>query len=121
MKYLKIFSRSLLYISVSILLFTMIITILSYFNIISEKTSNFFLMIFSSISLIIGGFILGKSTKSKRWLEGLKLGFSVTILFILFSILILKYHFKISNFIYYVILIISCMVGSILGRKNKKD
>ena len=121
MKYLKIFSRSLLYISVSILLFTMIITILSYFNIISEKTSNFFLMIFSSISLIIGGFILGKSTKNKRWLEGLKLGFSVTILFILFSILILKYNYKISSFIYYVILIVSSIFGSILGIKKKEN
>ena len=120
MIYLKNFGKSLLYILVSTLIFTLIVTVFSYFNIVSDKTSNFFLIILTSISMIIGGFMIGKKAKKKRWLDGLKLGFATSLLFILYSIVIFKYNYKISSFIYYIILIISSIFGSILGIRKKE-
>ena len=115
MKYLKIFSRSLLYISVSILLFTMIITILSYFNIVNDSITTVFKMIIPIISVLSSGIVMGLNSSKKGWLEGLKLGFLICILLFLFSLLGLNNTFKISQLLFYGILIFTSIVGSMIG------
>lgn len=121
MKYLKKIGIALAYvigITLSLLLF---ITIFSYFNIINEKTTNIFLLISSIIAIFVGGLIIGKNSNKKGWLEGLKLSIIIIILYLLFSFLGLNYHFKISNFIYYLILVISSSLGSMIGINKKSQ
>ena len=57
MKYLKKLSISFLYIIGFILFFTFITTLLSYFNIISDKVTSIAKIIIPVISMFIGGFI----------------------------------------------------------------
>lgn len=61
MKYLKNLGYSMLYIIVSIIFLTFIITFFNYFNILSDKTIAFFKIIIPVISLFIGGFYIGKN------------------------------------------------------------
>lgn len=121
MKYLKNVSISILYIIISILILTFITTLFSYFNIIGEKTVSIFKIIVPIISLFIGGFYIGKRSTKKGWFEGLKLGLIFIILLIIFEFLALDISFKGRNILYYIIIIISSMFGSMIGISMKKN
>lgn len=121
MKYLKNISISILYIIISILILTFITTLFSYFNIIGEKTVSIFKIIVPIISLFIGGFYIGKRSTKKGWFEGLKLGLIFIILLIIFEFLALDISFEGRNILYYIIIIISSMFGSMIGISMKKN
>lgn len=117
-KYLK----SLLYTIISILIFTIIITTLNYFNLISGKLLNILQILSMIISVIIGGYYLGKTSCSKGYIQGLKIGLIILTILIPLNLFIFKTPFKISIIIFYIIILISSILGSILGiNKKKKD
>ena len=70
--------------------------------------------------MFIGGFIIGKNSKEKGWLEGIKLGFICTAILLLFNYLGLQQKFVITNLIYYLIINISCVLGGMIGINKKK-
>lgn len=119
MNYLKLLGRSLLYIVSILLASTIIMTILNYFNIFGSKLTTLFKIIIPIISMFVGGFIVGKSAKSKGWLEGLKLGIIVIVLLLLINLIILKPNWELRNIIFYLILIISTIFGSMIGINKK--
>lgn len=121
MKYLKKIGCSTLYIIVSLLILTLITTVFNYFNIISDNATSIFKIMIIIISFIIGGFIIGKKSTKKGYKEGLKLGGIVSLLLIIFNYLALNNSFKAKHMLFYTIIIISCMLGSMVGiRKNSK-
>lgn len=95
-----------------------ILTILSYFDLINDSTFNIFQIMFLIISFFIGGFLTGRNTDTKGWLEGLKFGMFFVIIFLILNLIIFK-DFKISSIIYYLILIISSSFGSMIGISKK--
>ena len=121
MNYLKKVGISLLYIIGIIFALTMIITILNYFNIISGTLLTISKILICVISLFIGGFIIGKKSSKKGWLEGFKLSIIFLLLLLLFNYLGLGALPELKNIIYYAIIIASCIFGSIIGiNKNSK-
>ena len=121
MNYLKKVGISLLYIIGIIFALTMIITILNYFNIISGTLLTISKILICVISLFIGGFIIGKKSSKKGWLEGFKLSIIFLLLLLLFNYLGLGSLPELKNIIYYSIIIASCIFGSIIGiNKNSK-
>ena len=119
MNYLKTFSKALLLFLIILICSIIIITLINYFNIISDKTSKILLLIVTIISIIISSFKLGKNTSHKGLIEGLKFGLIISLSFIIISLL-LKYNYKISNYLYYIIIIISSIFGSIIGKNRRK-
>lgn len=117
MKYLKNIGLSILYTITSILILTLITTFFSYFNIIGDKTVSLFKIFIIIISLFIGGLYIGKKSNKKGWLEGLKLGLVFLILIIIFNIFT---SFDLKNILYYFIVIISSIFGSMVGISIKK-
>lgn len=120
MNYLKKIGISVLWIIGSLLISTFLITFLNYFNIISDKIISIFKILIPIISLFIGGYITGKRSKSKGWLEGLKLGFIFSILIIIFNFLAFDSSFKLKYLLFYLIIIISSILGSMIGINKKK-
>lgn len=120
MNYLKKILFSIIYITSSILISTFIITILNYFNIISDKIISLFKILIPIISLFIGGFYAGKKSKNKGYLEGLKLGLIFSIILIIFNFLAFNNEFKLKYLLFYFIIIISCILGSCMGINKKK-
>lgn len=98
-----------------LLLFTLFITFFNYFNMIGKKTVTILEIIGPILTLFVGGFLVGKESKQKGWLEGLKLALIFIILIVLFNYLGLKNHLEMKNLIYYLILTITCMFGSMIG------
>ena len=122
MKYLKKLVFSFIYIISSLLILTFIITFLNYFNIISDKVISIFKILIPIISLFIGGFYIGKNSNSKGYLEGLKLGFIFSLILIIFNYLAFDYSFKLKYLLFYLIIITSSILGSMIGiNKNKKQ
>jgi len=120
MEYLKKLGISFIYISSILLLSTFLLTILNYFNIIGSGIVSVFKIIIPLVSLFVGGFIIGKKSKNKGWIEGLKLGIILTIIISLFNYLGLNMSFNFKNIIYFLILILITIFGSIIGI-NKKE
>lgn len=115
-KYLK----SLLYILISIIAFGLFITILNYFNIISTNTCKYFKIISIIISFIIGGLYIGKRSSTKGYLEGLKISLSAIAILILLNYLGFDKSFSFKSIIFYIIIIISSVLGSITGINRRK-
>lgn len=121
MNYLKILGKSFIYIISILLISTFVITILNYFNIFNGKIVTFFKIVIALISMFVGGFIIGKNSKQKGWLEGLKLGIIILIILFIINYLILKQSFDIKNLIYYLILLSSIIFGSMIGINKKTN
>ena len=112
---------SLLYIIGIILVSTFFITLLNYVNIISGTALTISKILICVISLFVGGFVMGRRSSKKGWLEGLKLALIFLLLLLLFNYLGLGNTPKIKNLIYYAIIIVSCIFGSIIGINKKKN
>ena len=120
MNFIKNVSISILYIVLCLLILTFILTLFSYFNIISDKVVSIFKIIIPIISLFIGGFFIGKKSIRKGWLEGLKLSLIFLVVLVIFEYLALDQSFDIKNILYYLILSISSIFGSMIVISKKK-
>ena len=112
--YLKYFSILL----ISIIIPIFILTIFNYFEIINN--TNILKLIITLISILINSFYLGKNSKSKGYIEGLKFGIIFIIFITLFN-LILVNEFSLKIIIYYLLILITSMVGSTIGINKKND
>ena len=120
MKYLKKLGYSFLYIMGIILVLTFIATIFNYFNIISDNIMSIIKISIPVIAFLIGGFIMGKKSNKSGYIEGLKLGIIDSLLLIIFNFLALNNSFKFIYLLFYLILIVSSMLGSMIGINRKK-
>jgi len=112
----KKYGVSLLYTIGAIFILTLILTVLNYFNIIN---SSVFRLVILIIGLITGSYILGSKSLKKGYIEGIKFGLIFLIIIFMFSI-IFKEKFKIDDFVYYLIIISTSMLGSMIGIQKKK-
>ena len=121
MNYLKKVGIALLYIIGIILVATMLVTVFNYFNIIKGTALTISKILICVISLFVGGFVIGRRSSIKGWLEGLKLSLIFLVIISLFNYLGLGNAPQLKNLIYYSIIIISCIFGSIIGINKKID
>lgn len=115
MNYLKNLSISLAFIIIFILGLTFIGTLFNYIGLFNKTFIKIIKIIIPIISMFIGGFIFGKKQGKNGWLEGLKLSLIFVIMLSLFNYLGLNSNLTIKLIIYYIILIISTILGSIIG------
>lgn len=113
MAYLKEYLKIIL----SLFISSLIISTLSYFNIIGNS-KNIIMFIVFIIGILINSFLLGKKTNKNGYIEGIKLGLTIILTFIVIRLLLRK---KITEkLLYYIIILITSIFGCILGI-NKKD
>ncbi len=115
LKYLKYLGISL----GILLILSFLTTSLNYLHIINNTTINILNTINLILSLFIGGFLIGRNTNNKGYLEGIKFGGIYVLLIIIFNILI-KTKFSIRIIILCAILLLSSMIGSMIGINYKK-
>lgn len=114
MKYLKSFAIIL----VGALILTILSSLLSYNNIISEKVNDIIKLLGMFSFSFIGGIYIGNKSLKKGFLEGLKVGGATVLLFFLVSLL-LKDKITIGKIIYYSIILFIVTIGSIVGINKK--
>lgn len=119
-KYTK-YLKALLYIFIPILFFNLILSLLYYFNILSDKSFNILKIITTLISFIIGGIYIGKKSNRKGYLEGLKIGLIALIIFFIISYLAFDHGITIKSSIYYLVMLATSTIGSMIGINKKKN
>ena len=114
---MKKFLKSYAYLFGQIIIYTLIVSLINYFT---KINMNLIKIIIPIISLLLSSIILGKNS-NKAYLEGIKFSIIYIIFIIIFSYLIIKIPFKIKNLLFYSILILTSMLGSMFGinLKNK--
>ncbi len=111
MKYLKV----LLFILIPLFLFNVILSLLYYFNVIPTGVMNYLKLAIICLSMLVGGIYIGSKATKKGWLEGLKVGLEIIVIFFLLSYLGFDYGLSIKAVIYYLILLASSTLGSMIG------
>lgn len=117
MIFLKNYLKSLGYSLACLLVLTLILTVLNYFNIFSSSLTNIFSIINPVISILFGSILVGRKSINKGWLEGLKFGLIFSVILFLFNYLALD---KINLFVY-LIVIASSIVGGMIGINFKRS
>ncbi len=105
-----------------LLIFLIISTTLSYFNIVSYNIINIISFIFIIILFMYCGYYMALRNNSKGYLNGLLIGgINICLLFIIS--LILKCNIEINIILYFLILLLSSTMGGMFGINinNKKD
>lgn len=115
--YLKISGIMLLIIIIPIFFST----VFFYFNSINSFFNTLIPLISIAISFIYGGAKFSKYDNSKNYISGIKISLGLLFLIIIFNAIFNNIIFDLSNFIYYFVLIIFSIIGSILSSNGKKD
>ena len=113
--------KALLYIIIPLLVLNIVMTILYFFNIIGNSSINYLKLIIVLLSMIIGGIYIGSKANKKGWLEGIKISIVVIILLFLISYLGFDKGISIKSVVYYFLITISSMLGSIIGINKRKS
>ena len=112
----KIYLKSYAYLFGLILLFTIILSIINYFVVFPTKVIKILIPI---ISMLVATIILGKNTKSRAYLEGIKFASFYMILSIIIS-LITKNPFNFKLILSYLLILFTGVIGSMIGINFKK-
>ena len=97
---------------------TLVITLFNYFNIMNNKVISIMKFIIPMISILVSSYRLGKLSDKKGYLEGLKFGGIVIVIFMILVIILDKLEWK--NMFYYLILLLTSIFGSMIGINRKK-
>ncbi len=120
MNYFKKMGISL---GISLITYTIIlilVSLLSYLNVIKGSCLTILKLLIPMLSLFIGSFTFGKGATKNGWLEGAKFGIIFIALLIIINLLFYR-SFNISKIIYYTIILISSILGSMIGIITKKE
>lgn len=103
-----------------LLISTLLLTIIHYFNWLKPEIIGIIKFLIPIISIFIASFWLGRECEKKGYLEGLKLG--VVIVFVFWVIVFLLDKVSMNSFVYYLILILTSILSSMVGinRKSKR-
>lgn len=102
----------------SIIILSFIFTLLNYFNIMGTKIVNVIKVLIPLFSAMVGSYFFGKKAKKNGWLEGVKFGACLFVIFLLIDIILQEFTYR--GLIFYVVIMFSAILGSIVGI-NKKE
>ncbi len=103
----------------SILIYLIIITLLSNFNLLSYKVVSVISLIFMALLFMINGIKIGKLSTKRGYLTGLITGLVLVILLLILS-LIFNSLPTLKSWLYYLVLIFSSTLGGMIGINKKK-
>ncbi len=95
-----------------------IVTVFSYFNIVSGNFLKIIELLIPIISIFVGSYILGMRCSNKGYIEGIKYGGMWILLFLVINIIF--NNFVYISFVYYLILMVVSIFASIIGINKRK-
>ena len=119
MNTIKKYGKLFLTFCILLLVFATLLSIFNAFHLLYSSGSELIITIGMILIFASIGFCYGKKAPKKGYLEGLKVGCS--LVFILFVIYFLFYRsgFSLERLLYYTVLVLSSMFGSMIGINKK--
>lgn len=109
----------ILYFFISILVLSLFITVLNYFDILNGNLFKIIKFLIPIISSFIFSIKIGKKASKKGLIEGLKFGLILDILLLFINIIFIR-KINIYTTILYLLIILLSTFGGILGKNKKK-
>jgi len=111
------------FISIFLILELMITFIMSLLNLIGVNSgiTTITMFVCNLLLFFILNFLNAFKCKKKGFLEGIILGLIFIILMIIIKIILFSNNFSISNFIYFIILFITSILGGMFGVNKKSE
>ena len=100
-------------------IYLFVLVLLNYFQVLNFKTITKINFIVMSLLMFILGLYGGKRTAKKGYLEGLKLGFIIVFILLILNLVFIRI-FNLNILVYYLIIIMSSMFGSMIGINLKR-
>ena len=118
-KFIKKHQNKILVIGIYLLL----IILTSFLNILflPANLARYFIFITNIVLLFIISFKNGKKKDNKGYKTGLKIGIIAVLIFNIINLLFIRNPYCISRVLYYIIIILVCMFGSVLGINKKAN
>ena len=117
MIYLKRVTKSFIISFTSFVVLLLLSTLLCYLNILKGNILVIINLLIPLLSIFIGAYDF---CKKHGWLDGIIYG-SIFIIILLIINLLFYSNFKFKNLIYYLILLITSILGGIVGINKKKN
>lgn len=110
--------NGLLYFFIPFTILLLIGTIFYYFDIFSTNIFKYFKIISLIISCLVSGLFIGKKSISKGYLNGIIFSLIIILIFLISSLFLdgIKWY----QFIYYLIIMITTTIGSMIGINRKR-
>jgi len=115
---IKIYLKSFLSFSITLIFLLLLTTILYYFDLINYNTTKYFKIVTIIISSFISGYIRGYNSINKGYINGLKLSGLIILILFLFSLIVKE--FDLFDIIYYIIILLTTTFGSMVGISKKQ-
>lgn len=113
-KYIKFSLINILSIIISIF----VLTIINYFELLNNNIIDIIKTIIVLVNIFINSYFIGKNSKNKGYLEGIKFGSIFIILILLYNLLFINlFTFKIL--IYYILILFTSSIASTIGINSK--
>lgn len=87
---------------------------------LSYKATSILNIIAMVVLFFVFGFIEGINASKKGFLAGLKIGLIFLVIIMLVNLILFRTPFMISRILYYIILLFTSVLGSMLGINRKK-
>ena len=121
MKQLKMYGEKILFFISGIIILCLLLSILNYFNIGNSTLNHILSIIFVLGFCMYSGITLGHQAEHKGYLEGLKIGALYVLLLILLNLIFFASSFTLERVIYYLTMIITCTIFSMIGINKKRN
>ena len=99
--------------------YVVILMLLNYTKLFTYSTIIKINYICVGVILLIFGILTGRTCDKKGYIEGLKISSIIVLILLILNIIFLRV-FSLKNFIYYILIIMSFTIGSIIGINLKK-
>ncbi len=119
MKNLQKYGKTILIFLGILLVFSLLLTLFNMTHVLFTKGTDTLIFIGMILILFLIGFSWGRHAEKKGYLEGLKIGCSIILLLIFINLIFWRTGFSIERMIYYIVLILSSTLGSMLGINKK--
>ncbi len=110
--------HSFLFFFIVILISTLFLTLFHYFDIVGTNIISFLKKIIPIVTIFISGYKVGNNSEKKGYLEGIKIGGLIIMIFVI--LLLLLNQFTLKSLLYYFILLLTSVLGSMVGINKKK-
>ena len=102
-----------------LIVYLFLLVLLNYFQVLKLNSIIKFNFVTMALISFFFGLALGKKTTKKGYLEGLKLGFIIIFILLVLNLIFIR-AFNLNVFVYYLIILVGSIFGSMIGINIKK-
>ena len=120
MKVLKIYLKTILFFLLVSIVLCLILSLFNVGGIMKTSVTDNIMITFMLILCLLIGIRHGKLVSKKGYIEGLKIGLCLIFFLIFIHLIFYRTNFSLARTIYYLLLLLACIMGSMIGINRKK-